>query len=186
MSDTVRHAAFQVASVMTTTGYATIDYECWPQIAIAVMTIVMFIGGCAGSTGGGIKVSHFVIGAKSASRELKRLIHPQGVKVSKMDGKLLADSTMRTVTVYFFIYILIFVGSALIVALDNFDMETTFTSIVATLNNIGPGFGEVGPTDNFASFSILSKLVFIFDMLVGRLEIFPMLLLFMPSTWKNR
>ena len=186
VSDTVRHAAFQVASVMTTTGYATIDYECWPQIAIAVMTIVMFIGGCAGSTGGGIKVSRFVIGAKSASRELKRLIHPQGVKVSKMDGKLLADSTMRTVTVYFFIYILIFVGSALIVALDNFDMETTFTSIVATLNNIGPGFGEVGPTDNFASFSILSKLVFIFDMLVGRLEIFPMLLLFMPSTWKNR
>ncbi len=186
VGDTIRHAAFQVASVMTTTGYATIDYEHWPQIAIMVMTAVMFIGGCAGSTGGGMKVSRFVIGAKSASRELKKLIHPQGVKISKMDGKPLSDQTMKTVTVYFYIYALIFAFSALIVAFDNFDFETTFTSIVATLNNIGPGFGGVGPTDNFSQFSILSKLVFIFDMLVGRLEIFPMLLLFMPSTWKNR
>ena len=103
-----------------------------------------------------------------------------------MDGKPLSDQTMKTVTVYFYIYALIFAFSALIVAFDNFDFETTFTSVVATLNNIGPGFGGVGPTDNFSQFSVLSKLVFIFDMLVGRLEIFPMLLLFMPSTWKNR
>lgn len=184
--DAIRHSAFQVISLMSTTGYATIDYEVWPQISIMILTAVMFIGGCAGSTAGGIKVSRFVIGAKSASRELKKLIHPQGVKVSKMDGKPLSDGTMKTVTVYFFIYILIFAASALVVALDNFDFETTFTSVSATLNNVGPGFGEVGPTDNFAKFSVLSKVVFIFDMLVGRLEIFPMLLLFMPSTWKNR
>ncbi len=186
VSDTIRHAAFQVASLMTTTGYATIDYELWPQMAIIVLLVVMFIGGCAGSTSGSIKVSRFVIGIKSASREVKKLIHPQGVKVSKMDGKPLADDTMKTVTVYFFIYIIIFGASSLIVSLDNFDFETTFTSVLATLNNVGPGFGAVGPTDNFAGFSVLSKLVFIFDMLVGRLEIFPMLLLFMPSTWKNR
>ncbi len=184
--DTIRHSAFQVASLMSTTGYASIDYEVWPQLSIIILAGVMFIGSCAGSTAGGIKVSRFVIGAKSASRELKRLIHPQGVKVSKMDGKPLMDETMRTVTVYFFIYILIFATSLLVVSLDNFDFETTFSSISATLNNVGPGFGGVGPTDNFSQFSILSKLVFIFDMLVGRLEIFPMLLLFMPSTWKNR
>lgn len=182
----LRHAAFQVASIMTTTGYATVDYELWPELSKMILVVIMFVGACAGSTGGGIKVSRFVIGAKSMKKELRRLIHPQEVKITKMDGKPLSVDTTRVVSVYFIVYIFILIGSVLIVSMDNFSFETSFTAVAATLNNIGPGLGDVGPTDNFAGFSILSKLVLIFDMLIGRLEIFPILLLFMPSTWKNK
>ncbi|MBQ5919213.1 MAG: TrkH family potassium uptake protein [Lachnospiraceae bacterium] len=186
MGDAIRHSAFQVASLMTTTGYSTIDYEVWPSFAKGILLLVMFVGGCAGSTAGGIKISRFVIGFKALAKEVKKLIHPQRVKITKMDGKAISDDTTRMVSIYFLVYIAIYVFSFIIVSIDNFDFETNFTAVAATLNNIGPGFGEVGPTDCFNIFSPISKIVLTIDMLIGRLEIFPMLLLFMPSTWKNK
>ena len=184
--DALRHSAFQVSSLMTTTGFSTIDYEMWPSFSKGILLIVMFLGGCAGSTAGGIKISRFIIGFKSVAKEIKKLIHPQRVKITKIDGKAISDDTTRMVSVYFIVYIAIYVFSFIIISIDNFDFETNFTAVAATLNNIGPGFGEVGPTGNFNLFSPLSKIVLTFDMLIGRLEIFPMLLLFMPSTWKNK
>lgn len=186
VGDTIRHSAFQVASLMTTTGYSTVDYEMWPSFSKGILLIVMFLGGCAGSTAGGIKISRFVIGFKALAKEVKKLIHPQRVKITKMDGKPISDDTTRMVCIYFLVYIAIYVFSFIIVSIDNFDFETNFTAVAATLNNIGPGLGEVGPTDNFSIFSPISKIVLTMDMLIGRLEIFPMLLLFMPSTWKNK
>lgn len=186
VGDAVRHSAFQVSSIMTTTGFSTVDFELWPSFSKSILLIVMFIGGCAGSTAGGIKVSRFVIGFKALAKEVKKLIHPQRVKITKMDGKPISDDTTRMVSIYFFVYLAIYVISFIIVSVDNFDFETNFTAVAATINNIGPGFGEVGPLDSFSVFSPISKIVLTFDMLVGRLEIFPMLLLFMPSTWKNK
>ncbi len=185
-SDTVRHAAFQVSSIMTTTGYSTLDYEMWPEFSKGLLILVMFTGSCAGSTAGGIKISRFIIAAKGMAKNIKQLIHPQRVKITKLDDKPLSDETIKNVNNYFLVYIAIYVVSMLIVSLDKFGFETNFTAVAATLNNIGPGLGTAGPTESFADFSIVSKLVFSFDMLIGRLEIFPILLLFMPSTWKNK
>ena len=185
-SDTVRHAAFQVSSIMTTTGYSTLDYEMWPEFSKGLLILVMFTGSCAGSTAGGIKISRFIIAAKGMAKNIKQLIHPQRVKITKLDDKPLSDETIKNVNNYFLVYIAIYVVSMLIVSLDKFGFETNFTAVAATLNNIGPGLGAAGPTESFADFSIVSKLVFSFDMLIGRLEIFPILLLFMPSTWKNK
>lgn len=184
--DAIRHSAFQVSSLMTTTGFSTIDYEVWPSFSKGILFLVMFLGGCAGSTAGGIKISRFIIGFKSLAKEVKKLIHPQRVKITKMDGKAISDDTTRMVCIYFLVYVVIYAFSFIIISVDNFDFETNFTAVAATLNNIGPGFGGVGPTDNFALFTPLSKIVLTLDMLIGRLEIFPMLLLFMPSTWKNK
>ena len=184
--DAIRHSAFQVSSIMTTTGFSTIDYEVWPSFSKGILFLVMFLGGCAGSTAGGIKISRFIIGFKSLAKEVKKLIHPQRVKITKMDGKAISDDTTRMVCIYFLVYVVIYAFSFIIISVDNFDFETNFTAVAATINNIGPGFGGVGPTDNFALFSPLSKIVLTLDMLIGRLEIFPMLLLFMPSTWKNK
>lgn len=185
-SDTVRHAAFQVSSIMTTTGYSTLDYEMWPEFSKGLLILVMFTGSCAGSTAGGIKISRFIIAAKGMAKNIKQLIHPQRVKITKLDDKPLSDETIKNVNNYFLVYIAIYMVSMLIVSLDKFGFETNFTAVAATLNNIGPGLGAAGPTESFADFSIVSKLVFSFDMLIGRLEIFPILLLFMPSTWKNK
>lgn len=184
--DALRHSAFQVSSLMTTTGYSTINYEVWPSFSKGILLLVMFLGGCAGSTAGGIKISRFIIGFKSVAKEVKKLIHPQRVKITKMDGKAISDDTTRMVCIYFIIYITIYVFSLIIISIDNFNFETNFTAVAATLNNIGPGFCEVGPTGNFSLFSPISKIVLTIDMLIGRLEIFPILLLFMPSTWKNK
>jgi trk system potassium uptake protein TrkH len=184
--DALRHSAFQVSSLMTTTGFSTINYEVWPSFSKGILLLVMFLGGCAGSTAGGIKISRIIIGFKSVAKEVKKLIHPQRVKITKMDGKAISDDTTRMVSIYFIIYIAIYVFSLIIISMDNFNFETNFTAVAATLNNIGPGFGEVGPTGNFSIFSPISKIVLTIDMLIGRLEIFPILLLFMPSTWKNK
>lgn len=184
--DALRHSAFQVSSLMTTTGFSTINYEVWPSFSKGILLLVMFLGGCAGSTAGGIKISRIIIGFKSVAKEVKKLIHPQRVKITKMDGKAISDDTTRMVSIYFIIYIAIYVFSLIIISIDNFDFETNFTAVAATLNNIGPGFGEVGPAGNFSLFSPISKIVLTIDMLIGRLEIFPILLLFMPSTWKNK
>lgn len=185
-SDIIRHAAFQVSSLMTTTGYSTLDYEIWPEFSKGLLLLVMFTGACAGSTAGGIKISRFIIAAKGMAKNVKQLIHPQRVKITKMDEKALSDDTIKLVNTYFLVYFAIYVVSLLVVSLDKFGFETNFTAVAATLNNIGPGLGAAGPTESFADFGIMSKIVFIIDMLIGRLEIFPILLLFMPSTWKNK
>lgn len=181
-----RHAAFQVASIITTTGYATVDFNLWPMFAKLVLVFLMFIGACAGSTGGGIKVSRILISAKAVKKELYRLIHPRNVKVLKLDGKKVEHETMRSINVFLFAYAIVFVTSLFVVSLDNFEFSGTFTAVAATLNNIGPGLGQVGPMSNFSEFSVLSKCVLMFDMLAGRLEIFPMLLLLVPATWKRQ
>ena len=142
-------------------------------------------GACAGSTGGGIKVSRFVILFKSIGREMSRMLHPRQVKNTTVDGKSVDGDTVHNVLVYIAVYVFVYVGSILLLGLDGKDLETTFTAVVATVNNIGPGLGEIGPVGNYAGFSVLSKLVLTFDMLAGRLELFPMLLLFSPKTWKK-
>lgn len=176
--DSVHAAAFQVSSVMTTTGYATADFNKWPQLSKMVMLIVMCIGSCAGSTAGGIKVSRILLMLKNARRELKRLLHPRNVSVIKFDGKRISDEVVQGTNVFLCLYVVILALSVLVVSFDNLDFESNFTGVIATLNNIGPGLGYVGPTGNFSVYGWLSKCVFIIDMLFGRLEIFPMLLLF--------
>lgn len=185
-ADSLRHSAFQVASLMSTTGFTTVNYEIWPEFSKGLLLLVMFTGSCAGSTAGGIKISRFVIVVKGIKKEIKKLIHPQHVKITKLDGKALSDESIKSVTIYFMVYIALFVGSFIIISFNGYDFETNFTAVSATINNIGPGLGAAGPTESFAAFSPLSKIVFIFNMLVGRLEIYPMLLLLMPSTWKNK
>ena len=185
VGSTIQTVAFQVASVMTTWGFATTDFNLWPSFAAGIMVLVMFIGACAGSTGGGIKVSRIMIYLKQVKKELMQQIHPRRVRVIKMDGRALDSSVIHSCNTFLMTYIVIFVVSLLIICLDRFDLVTNFTSVTATLNNIGPGLNVVGPTGNFADFSVLSKFVFMFDMLAGRLEIIPLLVLFHPSTWKK-
>lgn len=181
----VRHSMFQVATVMTTTGFSTIDFDLWPSISKAILVMLMFVGACAGSTGGGIKVSRFVIAIKTVKKELQSYIHPKSVNAIKVEGKPVEHETIRSVNVYFFTFMIIFVASLLIILLEGRDLVTSFTSVTATINNIGPGLAGVGPTQNFGSFTNLSKYVFMFDMLAGRLELFPMLILFHPAIWKD-
>ena len=182
--EALHHSAFQVSSVMTTTGYATTDFNQWPELSRMIMLAVMCVGACAGSTGGGLKVSRVILLLKSARREFRRISHPRSVKIITFDGNRVSDDTIRNTFAYFFIYVMIFAASVLVVALDNFDFTTTVTSVIATLNNIGPGLNMVGATGNFSEFGFLSKLVLIADMLLGRLEIFPLLFLFAPSKQK--
>lgn len=178
-------ASFQAISVMSTTGFATADFNLWSTFSKNILLILMFVGACAGSTGGGIKVSRFLIYIKTAFKEIRRLIHPRSVKVVKMDDKTVPEETIRTTHMYLIIYMLLFVGSLFLLCLDRYDLMTNFTAVAATINNIGPGLGEVGPMGGFGGFSVLSKIVMILDMLIGRLEIFPMLILFTPSVWKR-
>lgn len=183
--ESLRHAAFQVGSIITTTGYATTDFNMWPQVSRTILVLLMFVGACAGSTGGGIKVSRFIILVKTVVKELHTLLHPRSIKKLKMDGHTLEHEVVRSTNVFMVAYVLIFAFSTLLVGMDNFDMITNFTSVAATLNNIGPGLELVGPTQNFSIFSNGSKLVLIFDMLAGRLELFPLLLLFVGDTWRK-
>ena len=181
--DAVTLAAFQVASLVSSTGFATTDFDLWPGFSKTLLVLLMFMGACAGSTGGGIKVSRLVIVGKSIKKELHSYIHPKSVKQIVMDGKEIESGVIRSVSIYFLTFAAIFVLSILIIALEEKDLVTNFTSVIATLNNIGPGLSMVGPTQNFAHFTDLSKWVFIFDMLAGRLELFPLLILFHPSIW---
>ncbi len=179
------HALFSVSSIITTTGYATADFNLWPELSRILLVILMLVGACAGSTGGGMKVSRIMILVKSCRCEVSRLLHPREVKVMTMDGKRVPDGTVRGVQAYCTAYVLITVGSILLVALDNFDFTTTVTAVIATLNNIGPGLGMVGPAGGFAAFSPLAKVVMTLDMLFGRLELFPLLILLSPRTWRR-
>ena len=184
-AEVLRHAAFQVASIITTTGFATVDYDQWPQTARMVLVILMFIGACAGSTGGGIKVSRFVIMVKMMVRELGSYVYPKSVKRIKIDGKPMEAEVIRSVSVYFITFIILFVASVFCLSFEGRDLVTNFTSVAATINNIGPGLAQVGPTQNFGIFSGFSKYVLMFDMLAGRLELFPLLLLLYPPCWRG-
>jgi trk system potassium uptake protein TrkH len=178
-------AAFQVGSIITTTGFASADFDLWPSFSKTLLVLLMFVGACAGSTGGGIKVSRIVILWKSIRKELDVIVHPHNVKKLKMDGRVVEHAVIRSVNVFIVSYFVIFALSVLLISLDNFDFTTNFTAVAATINNIGPGLAGVGPTKNFADFSAFSKLVLTFDMLAGRLEIFPLLILFSRGTWSK-
>ena len=181
----LRHAFFQVSSIVTTTGYATADFEQWPGYAKTVLVLLMFVGGCAGSTGGGLKVTRVVTLAKAAYADMRKMLHPNAVIRVRMEGRALPEKQVRGVQAYFSVYMLLYAVSWLLLSLDGFDLISTFTALASCINNIGPGLGMVGPTGNFGAFSPWAKLLLSFDMLAGRLEIFPMLLLFVPSTWRG-
>lgn len=181
-----RYSLFQVSSMITTTGFATADFNIWPEFSKAVLLMVMVVGACAGSTGGGMKVSRIIIIFKSIRYEMKRMLHPKSVGVVKVNGKKVGENTLRGVYVYSIAYMAILTISVLIISLDNFDFATNFSGVIATFNNIGPGLSQIGPIDNFGKFSVLSKLVFSADMLLGRLEIFPFLMLCSTDMWRKK
>ena len=181
----MRHSAFQVASIITTTGFSTADFDMWHGASKTVLVLLMFVGACAGSTGGGIKVSRFVVAGKGVLREIRSYVHPKSVENMKMDGKVLDKSVIKATNIYIITFMFVFVTSMFLVSLEGHDLLTNFTSVAATINNIGPGLEMVGPTKNFGFFSAFSKYVFIFDMLAGRLELFPMLLVLNPVLWKD-
>ena len=182
----LRYSFFQASSIMTTTGYATADFDLWPQLSRVLLVVLMFIGASAGSTGGGIKVIRLQLLVKSMVRDIRRTVHPKSVNTVKLDGHTVDEGIISGVQGFFFAYFLILILATVVVSLDGFSFETNFTAVVATLSNIGPGLNLVGPTGNFAFFSVFSKLVLILEMLLGRLEIFPVLFLFAPSVWKKR
>ncbi len=185
VGEALRHAFFQVSSIITTTGYATTDFNLWPEIPRVILVMLMFIGACAGSTGGGIKVSRMIILVKSIGKELKQIIHPNTLAKIRLDGKVVEHETVRSVNVFLVAYFLIFAISVLLISIDNKDLISNFTAVAATFNNIGPGLELVGPTQNFGVYSDFSTFVLTIDMLAGRLEIFPLLILFMKDTWKR-
>lgn len=180
-----RYSIFQVASIITTTGFATADFNLWPELSKCILLLIMVIGACAGSTGGGVKVSRFLILWKSILKQVKGMLHPKSVNVVKVNGKKISNETLQGVYAYFSAYVFVFGISVLLVALDNFDFATTISGVLTTLSNVGPGISRVGPIENFQSFSVLSKIVFSMDMLIGRLEIFPLLMICSPSFWRK-
>ena len=183
--DAFHQSLFYVSSIISTTGFGLTDVNKWPELSKTVIIILTFIGASAGSTGGGFKISRIILLFKEVRKEFSLLVHPRNVKLVKMDGKAVNHDIMRTTSMYLVLYIGVFAISFLLVSIDNMDFTTSFTAVAANLNNTGPGLGAVGPVGNYADFSILSKIVFIFDMLAGRLEIYPLLLLFAPSAWKK-
>ena len=184
-AETLKHAFFQVASIITTTGFSTVNFDLWPELSKTILVLLMIIGACAGSTGGGFKVSRILILAKTIKKELSLMMHPREVKKIRMDGHVIKHEVIRSVNVFTIIYFILFFISVLLISIDNFDFTTNFTAVAATLNNIGPGLAKVGPTCNFNCYSGFSKIILMFNMLAGRLELFPMILVIMPGTWKR-
>ena len=185
IGDAIRHTAFQVGAVITTTGFSTTDFDLWPSLSKTIMVLLMFSGAMAGSTGGGIKVSRILILIKTITKEIFSTVHPNAARKVTIDQKPIEHQVVRGVNVYMAAYVIIFAASVLLISIDNFDPTTNFTAVLSAMNNIGPGLAEVGPTRNFSIFSDLSTLVLTADMLIGRLEIFPFLVLFAPSTWRK-
>ncbi len=183
--DALHHSAFAVASIISTSGFSTVDFNLWPAFAKTILVLLMFIGACAGSTGGGIKVSRILILIKSLGREFMTLIHPHSVRTINVSGKKIDDDTVKHINAFMMCYVLIFAASVILISLDGYSFETNVTAVAATLNNIGPGLGVVGPAGNFADFSIVSKIIFIIDMICGRLELFPIVILLLPHAWKK-
>lgn len=184
--EALRHAMFQTGSIMTTTGFTTADYDLWPGLSKSLLLALMIIGACAGSTGGGFKISRLMIVLKEIKREILLIFHPNSVQNVRMEGHQLSRDTIRTMNVFTLAYCVIFAVSVILISVDNFDMTTNITAVAATFNNIGPGLAAVGPVRNYAAFSGFSKVILIFDMLCGRLELFPMLTILVPAAWKKR
>ena len=184
--DALTKSAFQVSSIISSTGFSTADFDLWPETSRTILVMLMFIGACAGSTGGGIKVSRFVIMIKTVLKELRSYIHPKSIQKINMDDKPVPHEVVRSVNVYMVTFIVLFSSSLLILSLNGKDLITNFTAVATTINNIGPGLNLVGPTQNFSLFSPLSKFVLMFDMLAGRLELLPLLILFHPSVWRDK
>jgi trk system potassium uptake protein TrkH len=182
----LKHAFFQVASIITTTGYSSTDFNLWPEFSKTIMVILMIIGACAGSTAGGFKISRMMILLKSIKVELSQMIHPREIKKIRLDGHVVKPEVLRTAQVYLMLYWTIFLLSILLISIDNFDFTTNFTAVAATFNNIGPGLSGVGPMSNFNCYSVFSKFVLMLGMLIGRLELYPIILLLMPTTWKRK
>ncbi len=182
----LRYSYFQVSSILTTTGFSTADFTQWPAYAQSMLVLLMFIGGCAGSTAGGLKVSRVMLLCKDTLTELRRMLRPRSVERVRLDGKPVETGTLRAVQGYFFVYLLLLLMGTLVVSLDGMDFTTNFTASLACISNVGPGLALVGPMGSFSVFSPLSKVVLIFEMLLGRLEIYPILLLFFPATWKAK
>jgi len=180
-----RHAVFQVAAIITTTGFATANFDLWPEFSKTLIFCLTILGACAGSTGGGLKVSRLIILLKLAYREIKHIVHPRSVNLIKLDGYKVDEDVIRGVTGYLVVYLLLLLGSFILISFDNYDFTTSLTSVVTCLGNVGPGFAMVGPVENFSFFSGFSKLVLCMDMLLGRLEIFPIIMLFAPSIWRK-
>lgn len=185
LGEAFRHSAFAVATIMSTTGFSTEDFNLWPEVARCLLVILMFLGGCAGSTCGGIKISRIIMLLKSMGKEMENLVHPKQVKKIMIDNRAVEHEVIRSVNVYMVCFVVVFVFSLLGLSFNGYDFITNFTAVAATMNNVGPGLELVGPMGNYAFFSPVSKLILIFDMLAGRLELFPMLLLFAPATWKK-
>ena len=185
LGETVRHAAFQVASIVTTTGFATTDFDLWPSFSKAILLCLMVIGASAGSTGGGFKCGRALLLFKNMRRNLKKALYPRRVEVVCNNGQLMEEGVLSNINTYLSAYVIIIIVSFLLISLDGFSTTTNFSAVLACFNNIGPGLEAVGPTCNFSGYSVLSKLVLIFDMLAGRLEIFPILMLLSKSTWKK-
>ncbi len=183
VKESLRHASFQVASIITTTGYATVDFNTWPSLSKLILLLLMFVGGCAGSTAGGLKNIRILLLFKAAKRDLLKIIHPKAVYTVTLQGKAVNEQTLSEVLGFFFMYVIIFCFSVLIVSFEGKDIVTTISSVATTLGNVGPGLEIVGPMGNFSSFTVFSKLIFSFCMIVGRLEIYPMILLLMPRFW---
>ena len=186
VGDSIRYAVFQVASIITTTGFSTANFDTWPVFTKIILVFLMFIGACAGSTGGGIKVSRLMILIKSGLRDIKKSINPRSIETVKVDKHTVDEPVVKSVSVFFATYMIIIAISALVISIDGRDIVTTITSVIACIGNIGPGLGAVGPYGNFADFSVVSKLVLSFDMLAGRLELIPMLMLFSPYAWSRK
>ncbi len=182
----IRASFFQTTAIMSTTGFSTVNYEAWPAFSKALILLLTVLGGCAGSTAGGLKLSRFLILIKTGIREVRHILRPRSVNVVRLDGEAVPDETVRAAANYFILYVLLLIGGTLFVSLDGFDFTTNFTASLTCLNNVGPGFGMVGPAGNFAAFSALSKIVLTFIMIFGRLEIMPMIILLSPLGWKQR
>ena len=185
LGETVRHAAFTVSSIITTTGFATTDFDLWPAFSKAIIMLLMVIGACAGSTGGGLKIARALLLSKSLRRNIGQVLKPRKVQVVRNNGSVVDEKILDNANAYLAAYVVIIFLSFLVISLDNFSVGTNFTAVLACFNNIGPGLEAVGPTCNFSAYSTLSKIVLCFDMLAGRLEIFPMLVLFSRSTWRH-
>ena len=186
LGETLRHAAFQVSSIITTTGYGSTDFDLWPAFSKSILVCLMMVGACAGSTGGGLKLARLLLLVKSLGRNIRQTAKPRKVMVVRNNDRVISEKVLRNADAYLVAYVMIIFLSYVIVSLDNFSFGTNFTAVIACFNNIGPGLEQVGPTCNFAAYSDLSKLVLCFDMLAGRLEIFPILALLSPAIWKNK
>ena len=181
----IQQAFFQVSSIITTTGFSTVDFNHWPELSKFILIGLMFMGACAGSTCGGIKISRIIIAWKNLKNEISSFVHPKRVQIIRLEGRKVGNDVVKSVNVYFVLYFLIFIASVFLISIENRSFETNFTSVIATLNNIGPGLDGVGPMENFGGFNPLSKCVFMFGMLAGRLELIPMIILFSPWVWKK-